>query len=665
VKNLLQNPKPKPRAFKIILLLSPLLILLFAEGVLRLFDYGGNRSLVVEKTVGGKQVYALNANVTRRYFTPKGLQPAVYAEQTFAKEKSPKTYRIFCLGESATHGLPYPPNINFPVFLKQRLLTLFPDHQFEVINVGMTAISSHVVADFVNELVNYQPDLLLVYMGHEELYGALGTASREGFGVNRTRLKWDRALQKYKLYLLARDLVRGVAAMFRSNEKKGEPDRTPMARMIGKSNIGIASQEHQIAIQSFIDNLLEIIDTAQRHQVKILVSALVGNLKDQAPFETALIPPPKQITWDNYATQGDKHWANDDSAKADFLYQRALEIFPESADANFILGRRYLAIGNRQKARTLFETALDLDLMPLRARTEFNRALLAICADKRVPVVPMHQIFDLNSNDGIPGFELFADHVHPNRLGYFLMAKQFCLSMHENDCVAPKSQWDLSRNLPDEAYWQTAAISPLDDLIGTMRAEILRKSWPFQQTELPDSLRIPRLATAIDTIAYYHVGERIDWATAHQKVAEFLARRGQHEAARNEHKAVLGVEPDHLNAHLGIAELYAMQKDFDGAKSWLMQALKFHPESPYPPARLGVVALAKHDNESAINYFEHASVLQETSKAMSEEEFLEVRFHLAAAYAFADERVKAKTILQEVLKQKPAYAEAQELFNQL
>ena len=659
------NTKNKSRVFRILLVAAPILLLFAAEGVLRLFNYGGDRSLVIERTVGGKKVYALNEKVTRRYFAQKDIKPAVYTEQTFAKAKPDKTYRIFCLGESTTYGFPYPPNINFPVFLKQRLQTLFPDRQFEVINAGMTAISSYAVADFVKELVNYQPDLFLLYMGHNEFYGALGSASTEGLGRNRKLIKLNLALQRFKVYVLTRDLVQNVAALFQSKDEADNKGKIMMARMIGKSNIDIASQEHQFAIQSFIDNLLEIIEVAQRHQVKILVSTLVSNLKDQVPFETALIPPPRQITWDNYATQGDRYWENGDSARADFLYQRALELFPESADANFILGRRYLKIGNRAKARTLFENALDLDLMPFRARTEFNRALLALCADKKVPLVPMHRIFELNSKDGIPGLEVFTEHVHPNHLGYFLMAKQFCISMHENDGVAPKAQWNLDRNLSDEEYWRTAAVTPLDDAIAKMRTELLRKSWPFQQTELPDSLRLPELATPIDTITYYHVGDRMSWTTAHQKVAEFLARQRQYEAAKNEYKAVLGIEPDNLNAHLGIAELYALQKEFDGAVEWLKTAMKLHPESPYPPARLGLVALAKQDNEAAVNYFTHARVLQEAGAAMSPAEFLEVKYHLAAAYAFAGERLKSKTLLRQILKENPSYAEAQQLIDQL
>jgi tetratricopeptide (TPR) repeat protein len=255
--------------------------------------------------------------------------------------------------------------------------------------------------------------------------------------------------------------------------------------------------------------------------------------------------------------------------------------------------------------------------------------------------------------------------VHPNRLGYFLMAKQFCISMYENDCIAPKPQWDLRRNLSDEAYWQAAAVTPLDDLIGRMRTEILRKSWPFQQTELPDSLRMPMLATAVDTIAYFHIGDRINWAAAHQGVANYLLRHGQYDAARSEYKAVLSAEPDNLIAHLGIAEIYVLQKQFTGASEWLKAAMRLHPQSPYPPARLGLVALANQDNAAAINYFEHAAVLQEASKAMPDAEFLEMKYHLAAAYAFIGETQKSKTILRQILKQNPSYAEAQQLFDQL
>jgi len=46
-----------------------------------------------------------------------------------------------------------------------------------VVNVGISAISSYMVLNFVNELVQYQPDLFVLYMGHNEFYGAFGIGS--------------------------------------------------------------------------------------------------------------------------------------------------------------------------------------------------------------------------------------------------------------------------------------------------------------------------------------------------------------------------------------------------------------------------------------------------------------------------------------------------------
>ena len=654
----------KPVVFKIILILSPILLLLFIEGALRLFNYAGPRALVIERVVDGKNVYALNDKVTRNYFTQKDLRQAVYTEQTFAKEKTANTYRIFCLGESTTYGYPYPPNVNFPVFLQQRLQTLFPERRFEIINVGMTAISSFAVADFVNELVDYQPDLFLLYMGHNEFYGAQGSASSENFSHSFKLLKWHLALQRNcRLYALLRDALTGLAGFFQGGESK--EGQILMQRMVGKQGITIASTEHQYAIQNFIDNLLEIIDTARRHQVKLLVSTLVCNLKDQPPFETVLMPAPKQETWKNYLEQGDAHRERGDSLRAAFLYGRASEVFPESADTQFILGRRYLGIENAAKAREHLETALDLDLMPFRARTEFNRALLAVCADKGVPVVPMDEIFNLNSRHGIPGNEVFTEHVHPNHLGYFLMAKRFCLSMYEQGCIAPSRSWNLARSLSDEAYWEMAGITPLDLRIGEMRVEIMKKCWPFTTEQLPDAKRMPKLATAIDTITYYHVGDRLDWPSAHIEVGNYLLSKGQAGAAEKEFQVVLRHTPGHLNAQLGLAGVCFQQERLQEAEAILKEAEQQHAESPYPPARLGVLYLSMQNHQAAIGLLEKALNLHAAGQTLAAKDLLETKYNLAAAYALNGERQRPKQLLRDILEQNPEFAQAQQLFNRL
>ncbi len=330
-----------------------------------------------------------------------------------------------------------------------------------------------------------------------------------------------------------------------------------------------------------------------------------------------------------------------------------------------MLGERYLALGDRSKARDHFQAARDRDLMPFRARSEFNRVLAEVCAARGVPVVPMHEVFNLNSRDGIPGQEVFTEHVHPNHLGYFLMAQQFWAGIYDNDRLAPKSSWDLSRQLSNEAYWKMAAATPLDVAIGAMRTEVLKKNWPFQATPLPDSLRLPKLATAMDSIAFDHIAYRIDWATAHLQAAKFLIAKGQAVAAQSEYEAILNLRPEHLEAQLGLAGLYYRAKQYQAAESLLVQLAARHPDSPYAAARLGLVYLVVQQNEKAMRLLEKAVIAAAKLENMPARDLLEMQYHLALAYALDGAREKAKVLLREILLKNPRHAEAQSLFEQL
>src|SRR5574341_12014 len=152
--------------FTIILLLLPVLLLAALELSLRLFDYGPNLELILVKEKAGQKYYALNPEVGKRYFS-KGILavPELY-EETFAYHKPKNGYRIFCLGESTTASFPYELNARFHRLLHDRLITLFPDKTIEVINVGLSAVNSFTVREFAEELVDYEPDLFLLYLGH-------------------------------------------------------------------------------------------------------------------------------------------------------------------------------------------------------------------------------------------------------------------------------------------------------------------------------------------------------------------------------------------------------------------------------------------------------------------------------------------------------------------
>ena len=94
--------------------------------------------------------------------------------EIFAVDKAPNTFRIFVLGESTTIGYPYFHNGSFHRWLQYRLARMYPERNFEIINLSLTAVNSYTVLDFGKQLAQYQPDAVLIYAGHKRILWRFG-----------------------------------------------------------------------------------------------------------------------------------------------------------------------------------------------------------------------------------------------------------------------------------------------------------------------------------------------------------------------------------------------------------------------------------------------------------------------------------------------------------
>ncbi|HEX3933140.1 MAG TPA: hypothetical protein VHW43_00585, partial [Puia sp.] len=144
-------------------LLLPFLVLFLLEAGLRIFDYGYDTSLFIGYP-SDQRYLVLNPNASRKYFTDPAMAPTGNSEP-FLKLKAENTSRIFVLGESTTIGYPYFHNGSFHRWLQYRLMRTFPGRSFEIINLSVTAVNSYTVLGFAKELVDYQPDAVLIYSG--------------------------------------------------------------------------------------------------------------------------------------------------------------------------------------------------------------------------------------------------------------------------------------------------------------------------------------------------------------------------------------------------------------------------------------------------------------------------------------------------------------------
>ncbi len=77
-------------------------------------------------------------------------------------------FRIVCLGGSATYGRPFFDHTSFAGWLRAFLPKADPSRKWEVINAGAISYASYRVKGLMAELARFEPDLFIVYMGHNE-----------------------------------------------------------------------------------------------------------------------------------------------------------------------------------------------------------------------------------------------------------------------------------------------------------------------------------------------------------------------------------------------------------------------------------------------------------------------------------------------------------------
>ncbi|RMD92982.1 MAG: SGNH/GDSL hydrolase family protein, partial [Calditrichaeota bacterium] len=183
VQALKKQKARRERVFKWLLPLVSIGFLLLVELSLRLFHYAEDRPLFVTADFDARY-WIVNPSVGQRYFLQKAVTP-ITAFDFFLKHKPANAYRIFVLGGSSAAGYPYLYNGTFPRMLKTRLQDAYPQKLIEVVNLAMPAVNSFTLLDFMRELPDYQPDLILIYAGHNEFYGALGVGSSESLGEHR------------------------------------------------------------------------------------------------------------------------------------------------------------------------------------------------------------------------------------------------------------------------------------------------------------------------------------------------------------------------------------------------------------------------------------------------------------------------------------------------
>ncbi|MCW8817362.1 MAG: SGNH/GDSL hydrolase family protein, partial [Ignavibacteriaceae bacterium] len=199
-----------PLWYYLVIILIPVFFFVFLEIGLRIFNYGRDNSQWFQITET-KQM--LNPDITGRYFfNIKDLPQS--NNDAFDIVKKENSFRVFVMGGSSAAGFPFSPNGTFSRYIRDRLELLYPEKNIEVINIAITATNSYTIRDLLPEVIKQKPDLIIIYAGHNEYYGAFGVGSTENIGNSRKFVNFLIWLNKFKSVELLRNLLNSVGNLF-------------------------------------------------------------------------------------------------------------------------------------------------------------------------------------------------------------------------------------------------------------------------------------------------------------------------------------------------------------------------------------------------------------------------------------------------------------------
>ena len=404
-------PPAKRRAFRILLVALPLLLLGAIEFGLRLKGHGGYPPFLREagRLPTGETLCLVEPAASKPYFFANPDRPG-YADQTnFRMPKPAGTVRIFLVGESAAKGYPQPRNLSMASFLQEILQTAWTNRTPEVIDLGTTAVASFPLVYQVRDALRFDPDLLLFYVGNNEFFGAYGTGS-----INASGRAPPRVLQALRA-------LRGTALFQTLNEAlrpKSADSQTLMEQMMGRASIPARSPLRNAAARNLEENLVAMLAQAKAAGVPALVCTTASNEADLAPLGAEDESEAEPLLPQN-------------PSEAVEFFRQAVRLAPQSALARFRLGSALAAAGDPAGAREAFLAARDLDTLPWRPTSQTEAAIRSAARRMHAPLCDLAERFRQASPKGATGAEDADDHVHLTLRGQISAARFMAEAMEE------------------------------------------------------------------------------------------------------------------------------------------------------------------------------------------------------------------------------------------
>jgi tetratricopeptide (TPR) repeat protein len=615
--------------------------------------------LFVEETSPDGNPVMVTAKNKLEFFNP----------QRFAKNKPAGTYRIFCVGGSTTFGRPYDDMTSFCGWLRAILPKADQSRQWELINAGGVSYASYRVAALMEELVRYEPDMFIIYSGHNEFlerrtYSRIMNTPKvvRGFGAIMSR-------------------TRTYAAVRQAIDKVGrQPDKTSGKRAylpgevetilensLGPEEYRRDAELREQGFEHYRYNLSRMVNVARSSGAKVILVTPASNLRHCQPFKSehrAELSNAERKYWQSLFDYASEAYTKDQWDQALTAIDKAITIDDRHAHGHYLRGRVLWELKRYDQAKTAFERAMDEDVCPLRAPKPLLDMVMEVAGEKNVPVVDFVALIEGRSEHATPGEEWFLDHVHPTIEGNRQLALALLETMNSRQIVRLTSTWgdteiervrqEVERRLDLAAHG--AALRNLSRLfrwagkfeqgykLGLQAIEMVPTDAEAHFQVAGNAMELGRIDEAI---SYYRQALQIEpnYARAHCGLAIALSKRDRLDEAVSHYRRALQIKPELVPAHCGLGIALHLQGKLDEAVSHYHRALRIDSDHTEAHSSLGCALTEQGKLDEAISHYRQALRLNPN--------YAEVHHRLGRTLVMADQFDSALEHLQEDVRLRP------------
>lgn len=318
--------------------------------------------------------------------------------QEFPAAKPRNTTRVFIVGGSAAQGFPYQGEFGLAELLRAGLPVARGGHGFEVINAAGFGYNSARAAAVAEEVLDYQPDALIVMTGNNE------------FLEKRAGGAWELAAGRLLIGLSRR--LRGRQDMVRWEEH--EVDADERARV----EAGLEAALRRVA------------ERARQRGVKLVLVTCPTNVVGFRPNGPGAVPAEDRKKIDGLLqVEGSR-------GKAAELLAEQERKFPTDAWTSYMQGWLvWMQSSDLAAALALWTRARDRDSRPVRATTGINEIVRRTATTSGATLVDADRVFSGRASVADGGNDQFLDHCHPAYPGQMALAMAVLKGLAETGII--------------------------------------------------------------------------------------------------------------------------------------------------------------------------------------------------------------------------------------